>query len=180
MSKESQLLTALNTPFQKYCFASMPFGLLAAAEIFSKDMDRALIVIPGTFPCADDIKIQGSTEERHDINPLETVEKAQKAGIKFNPDKCAIRKQNIEYFGRVVSAKGVKPCQKKEQAIMKLLPPTNKQELQSFLATVNFIPSFIPNLSKKTHMMRSLLKKDIHFVWTSDMERSLRQSRKAF
>ena len=59
-------------------------------------MDRALSGIHGTFPCADDVKVQGSTEERHNIHLLETVEKARKAGLKFNPDKCDIKKQRIE------------------------------------------------------------------------------------
>ncbi len=87
LSPESQKLTAFNTPFRKYCFVRMPFGLSVSAEIFQAKMDRALDGIPGTFPCADDIKFQGSTAERHDINVLETVERAQKSGIKFNPDK---------------------------------------------------------------------------------------------
>ena len=171
LSEKSQLLTAFNTPFKKYCFVRMPFGLSVSSEIFCEQMDRVLSGIPGTFPCADDVKIQGSTEEHHDIHLLETVSKAMAAGIKFNPQKCQIKKDKIEYFGRVVSRKGVEPCQQKVKAIVSLQPPTNKQELQSLLGTVNFMATFIPNLSKKTHMMRGLLKKNVHFAWTSDMER---------
>ena len=33
--------------------------------------------------------------------------------------------------------------------------------------------TFIPNLTKKTHLMRSLLKRDTHFVWTSDRQKEL-------
>ena len=33
--------------------------------------------------------------------------------------------------------------------------------------------TFIPNLTKKTHLMRSLLKRDVHFLWTSDMQKEL-------
>ena len=49
----------------------------------------------------------------------------------------------------------------------------DKQELQSLLGTVNFMSAFIPNLTKKTHLMRSLLKRDVHFLWTSDMQKEL-------
>ena len=167
---ESQVMTAFNTPFKKYCFVRLPFGLSASSEIFSEQMDAALAGVPGTFPCADDVKIQGSTEQRHDIHLLETVEKATKAGIKFNPSKCQIKKRTIEYFGRRITPDGISPCPKKVKAIMNMAPPINKQELQSFLGTVNFMSAFIPNLSRKTFLMRSLLKKDIHFVWTSDMQ----------
>lgn len=173
LDEESQILTAFNTPFKKYCFLRLPFGLSASSEIFGEHMDRVLSGIPGTFPCADDVKIQGSTEERHDIHLLETVEKAHQAGLKFNPDKCVVKKQQVEYFGRVTTPQGVAPCPKKVKGISALAAPTDKQELQSLLGTVNFMATFIPNLTKKSHLMRSLLKRDTHFVWTSDMQKEL-------
>ena len=170
LSEESQLLTTFNTPFKKYCFQRLPFGLSVSAEIFCEQMDRALDGIPGTFPCADDVKVQGSTEERHDLHLLETVNRASEAGLKFNPNKCSIKQQKIEYFGRIITPQGVEPCPKKCRGIVKLAPPSDKQELQSLLGMVNFMSTFIPNLSRKTYLMRGLLKKDVYFTWTSDMQ----------
>ena len=100
-------------------------------------MDRILAGIPGTFPCADDVKVQGSREERHDIRLLETVEKARKTGLNFNPNKCFITKEQIEYFGRIIIPQGVQPCPKKVKAITALKAPTDMIELQSLLGTVN-------------------------------------------
>lgn len=173
LNKQSQILTAFNTPFKKYCFVRMPFGLSVSSEIFCEHMDRALAGIPGTFPCADDVKIQGSTEERHDLHLLETVLKAKQAGLKFNPDKCIVKQQRIEYFGRIITPQGIQPCPKKVRAIVKMQRPVDKQELQSLLGLVNFMSNFIPNLTQKTHMMRGLLKKGVSFVWTSDMQKEL-------
>ena len=90
--------------FKKYCFVRLPFGLSVSSEIFCKHMDQALDGIPGTFPCADDVKMQGPIEERDDLHLLETVAKAQKAGLRFNPDKYSMKKHQIEYFGRVISS----------------------------------------------------------------------------
>jgi hypothetical protein len=103
------------------------------------------------------------------MNLLETLQKATEAGIKFNPEKCKIKQQKIEYFGHIVSPKGVISCHKKVKAIMEMPAPTNKQELQSFLGTINFLATHIPNLSKHTYLMRGLMKKDTHFIWTNDM-----------
>ena len=171
LSPESQKMTAFNTPFKKYCFIRMPFGLSVSSEIFQKDMDNALAGIPGTFPCADDVKVQGSSSFHHDVNLLETVERAAKAGIKFNPDKCSIKQREIEYFGRVVTPDGIEPCPKKIQAIKELQPPTSKKELQSFLGMTNFLGPFIPALTQRTHMMRGLLKDNVQYHWTSDMQK---------
>ena len=136
-------------------------------------MDQVLSGVPGTFPCADDVKVQGSTEERHDIHLLETVERACKVELKFNRNKCCIEKQEIEYFGRIFTPQGVEPCPKKVKSIAMLAAPKDKLELQSLLGTVNFMPTFIPYLTKKTHLMRSLLKRDVHFLWASDMQKEL-------
>ena len=179
LDEKSQLLTAFNTPFKKYCFVRLPFGLSVSSEIFCEHMDRALQGIPGTFPCADDVKVQGSTEERHDLNLLETVSRAQRAGLKFNPDKCQIKKRQVEYFGRLITPEGIKPCPQKVQAVINLAAPTDKQDLQSFLGSVTFMSTFIPNLSQKTHLMRGLLKKDVHFVWTSDMQQNFNSIKQA-
>ena len=74
--------------------------------------------------------------------------------------KSVIKKQEIEYFGRVISHQGVTPCPKKVKAILSPVASSDKQELQSLLGTVNFMAAFIPNLTKKTFLMRSLLKRD--------------------
>ena len=170
LEPQSQLLTAFNTPFRKYCFQRLPFGLSVSSEIFCQKMDQALQGIPGTFPCADDVKVQGSTEERHDLHLLETVAAAKKAGIKFNPNKCNIKKSTLEYFGRIITPLGVKPDPKKVESIVNLAAPKDKQELQSLLGSINLLSTFIPNLAQHTNTMRTLLKKGVHFVWTADMQ----------
>ena len=173
LDERSQLLTAFNTPCKKYCFVRLPFGLSASSEIFCKETDQVLSGVPGTFPCADDVKVKESTEERHDIQLFETVERAFKAELKFNLNKCCIKKWEIEYFGRIITPQGVKPCPKKVNSIAMLAVPKDKQELQSLLGTVNFMSTFITNTTKKTHLMRSLLKRDVHFLGTSDMQKKL-------
>ena len=70
----------------------LPVGLSVSSEVLCKEMYKAVASIPGTFPCVDYVKVQGSTEERYDINLLETVTRACAAGIKFNPDKCHVKK----------------------------------------------------------------------------------------
>jgi len=53
LEEQSQLLPAFRTPFKKYCFVVMS----ASSEIFCERMDQILASIPGTFPCADDVKV---------------------------------------------------------------------------------------------------------------------------
>ena len=71
------------------------------------------------------------------------------------------------------------PVQKKLKVILKLRSPRKKQELQSFLGTVNFTSTFIPILCREMHMICSLLKKSAHFVWTSDLQQEFSIIKKA-
>lgn len=50
--------------------------------------------------------------------------------------------------------------------------PKNKEELRSFLGLVTYVGKFIPDLANHTDPLRSLLKTDVKFNWTSDMRNS--------
>ena len=70
LEEQSQLLSAFSSPFRKYSFLRLPLGLSVSFETFCEHVNWVLADIPGTFPCADDVKVQGSTEEHHDIHLL--------------------------------------------------------------------------------------------------------------
>ena len=53
--------------------------------------------------------------------------------------------------------------------------PTDKQQLQSFLGMVNYMGTFIPNLSHHTEPLRAMLKKDNVFHWEDQQTRSFQQ-----
>ena len=57
------------------------------------------------------------------------------------------------------------PDPKKVQGITEMTAPTDKQQLQSFLGMVNYMGTFIPNLSHHTEPLRAMLKKDNMFHW---------------
>ena len=53
--------------------------------------------------------------------------------------------------------------------------PTDKQQLQSFLGMVNYMGTFIPNLSHHTEPLRAMLKKDNMFHWDDQQTQSFQQ-----
>ena len=67
------------------------------------------------------------------------------------------------------------PDPKKVQGITEMTAPTDKQQLQSFLGMVNYMGTFIPNLSHHTEPLRAMLKKDNVFHWEEQQTRSFQQ-----
>ena len=67
------------------------------------------------------------------------------------------------------------PDPKKVQGITEMTAPKDKQQLQSFLGMVNYMGTFIPNLSHHTEPLWAMLKKDNVFDWEDQQTRSFQQ-----
>ena len=67
LDDESQQLTTFNSPFGRYCFTRMPFGIKSAQEIFQKCMIQNFGDLEGVETDIDDILILvwGKTEDEH-------------------------------------------------------------------------------------------------------------------
>ena len=168
LAESSQLLTTFNTPFGRYCFKRLPFGLSVSQDVFQAAMDDGLHDLQGIVSIADDIAVFGSTEKEHDDNLHALMRCTREINMVFNADKCQIKCNEIPFFGNVYSSSGVKPDPKKVQAINDLKQPTNKTELQSFLGFITYLAPFIPNLSEHTSHLRKLLHKDTDYQWHAE------------
>ncbi len=166
LDEESSLLTTFNSPFGRYCYKRMPFGLVMSQDVFQHKMDQILESCPGTLGIADDIAVFGRTEQEHDKNVTTLMEVAAQYGLTFNSEKCAVKTKHIKFFGMIYDKNGAHPDPQKVEDIKKLDPPTNKAELQQFLGMVTYLSPFLPHLSQQTSNLRALLKKDVEFVFT--------------
>ena len=72
-------------------------------------MDETFEGLLGVTPLVDDIIIIGRTREEHDTNLRATLERAATRNLKLNLDKLTVGAQEVEYFGHILSADGLKP-----------------------------------------------------------------------
>ena len=168
---ESQLLTTFRTPFGRYKFLKLPFGLSVSQDIFQEKIDQILEACPGTVGIADDIAVFGKTEEEHDKNLINLLEQAKKSGLTFNSSKCSIKQSEINYYGVVISSGGMKPDDHKVDDLKAMPAPTSKTELQEFLGLITYLSPFISNLSSQAEPIRELLRKDVPFEWSADYQK---------
>ena len=166
LDEESSYLTTFNSPFGRFRFTHLPFGLCVSQDIFQQKMDFILEQCPGAVGIADDIAVHGPTEEEHDANLHNLMLVARKHGLVFNLDKCVIKERMITFFGMLFSAEGVHPDPEKIEAIRAIQVPQDAQELQSFLGIATYMAPFIPNLSALSEPLRNLLKKGTDFHWS--------------
>ena len=151
-----------NTPWGRFRFLRMPFGLKMSQDVFQKKIDQAFENCKGAVGIADDIQVF-STDGNYDLDLHDAMERTRKAGIKLNYAKCIINSKSCNFFGNMYTPQGVMPDPKKVQVIKQMQAPSTKQELQSFIIMINYLSQFVPPMSDLTTPLRKLLKRDVLF-----------------
>ena len=165
LNQESSLLMTFNSPFGRYHFLWLPFGLVCSQNIFQKKMDQILKECQGCIRIADDITIHSCTGVEHDAYLQNLMWITHKYDLVFNPQKTHVKAQAVNFFGCLYDANGVHPDLGKLDTIHALPAPTSVTALQEFLGLVTYLSPFIPGLSTLTAPMHELLKKDTDFTW---------------
>ena len=68
LDRESQLLTNFNSPFGRYCFQRMHFGLVMSQDVFQERMDMIIGECTEALAFIDDVIILGKNKEEHKLN----------------------------------------------------------------------------------------------------------------
>ena len=172
LDEESSLLTTFNSPFGRYKFKRLPFGLKVSQDIFQERMDLILERCQGATGIADDVAVYGKDDSDHDANLHNLMQVAREYGLVFNPEKCDIKVSRIFFFGCYYDAEGVHPDPEKVREIHDLPPPQNVTELQQFLGMTQYMSPFIPGLARHTETLRALTRKDSAWQWTESHQQS--------
>ena len=171
LDEESSCLTTFNTPFGRYRFLRLPFGLKVSQDIFQCLMDDAYQNCRGAVNIADDVEVYGRDEKDYDRNLHEAVEKTRKSGIKLNdrPEKCQVKKESVKFYGNMYTTEGIKPDPNKVSAIKAIQPPNNKAELHTFLGMVNLHGKICEELSRPYSVAAIIIatRCGIPMVWPS-------------
>ena len=80
-------MNVLNTPYGRYRFKRMPFGISSAPEVFQKKNEAIFWDIDGVEVIFDDIIVAAKDDHEHDEIMRTFLQRAREANVKFNPAK---------------------------------------------------------------------------------------------
>ena len=92
LEEKSKLLTTFVTPFGRYCFNKLPFGISSAPELFQRRMNA---ILEGLDDLIDDILIFGKDQAEHDTRLYAALKRLQEAKVTLNGEKCAFSRRTI-------------------------------------------------------------------------------------
>ena len=171
LDEDSSLPTTFGTPFGRYKWKRMPFGISPAGEIFQSRLDQVIDDIKGVKTVADDILVIGngdSVEEAitdHDVKLQQLLERCREREVKLNKGKILLKESSVPYIGHILTPEGVKADPAKIEAIVKMEKPTSVIGIRRIMGTINYLAKFLPLLSDVSEPLRELTKKDVAFVW---------------
>ena len=88
LAKESRPLTTFITPFRRYCFNKLPFGISSAPELFQRRINVILEGLGGVLCHMDDVLVYGTNQIEHDARLRAVMKRLEAAGKTLTSDKC--------------------------------------------------------------------------------------------
>lgn len=166
LDEQSSDLTTMITPYGRYRWRRLPFGLCVSSEVFQRRLNEALEGLPGCINVADDIIIFGSNESEHDDNVRKLKQRCENRCIILNDEKALTKLKQIEFLGHVINAEGIRPDPEKIRAITEMTKPTDVPGVRRFCGLVQYLSRFLPHLSRTVDPLRALTRKNALFQWS--------------
>ena len=166
LGKASRTKTTFITPFGKWEFNMVLFGLAQALAYFQALISKVLEGLSHfAITYLDNIIIFSKNEEEH-LQRLEIIfERLREVSLKLKRSKCSFMKMHIEYLGHLISEKGIEPMPDKLAAIKEMPAPKNPKGIKQLVGLVGYYQKFIPRFSDITKPLTRLMRHDTLFNW---------------
>ena len=148
--------TAFNSPFGKYGYVKVPFGLAKVPAYFLELMTNILKDFNFTIAYLDDIIIFSKTLEEHLTHIRQVFEKLCSAKLSMKLSKCHFFSKEIQYLVHILSTKGIQQMQ----------PSTTPKQVWAFLGLVRYYRKFIKNFANIAKPLTLLTRQQVKFDWT--------------
>ena len=160
LQADSHPKTAFCTPWGKFCFTRMPFGLKNAPATFQRAMDQTLAgqaSFSSTY--IDDVLIYSINWEDHVRHIAAVLGALREAGLTATPSKCEWGAHALTYLGYEVGQGKIIVPEARVKNLRDHKQPHDKKGLRAFLGTTGYYRQFIPDYAGRAGPLYEALRK---------------------
>ena len=161
LEEKSSYLTTIATPFGRYRYLRLPFGISFAPEVSHRIVTEAFSDIQGVHTYVDDILVSSTTRQEHDKRLHAVLQRCQELNLKLNRDKCMFEQKSLPYLSHILTSKGI---QSTLQILKQHYISHSLSQRQMYLGMITYLAKFSPDLAKEAQPLRQLTQK--HVSWT--------------
>ena len=136
LAEESRPYTMFITPFGRYMFNKLPFGISCAPELFQQRMNGILEGLEGYVSMMNGVLVFGRNQEEHEERLKAVMSQLREKDVTLNRDKCEFGTTEVKFLGHIVSQDGIHP-DPEVSAINQMKTPQNVSDLRRFMGLVN-------------------------------------------
>lgn len=100
------------------------------------------------FSLPNDVVVFGENLKVHNERLREVLDIMRKYNMKLQPDKFEFLRKEVSYLGHIIGYTGVRPDEKRLDAVKSYPVLKTTRELKGFLCLAEYYKRFIPNFSK--------------------------------
>ena len=169
LDPKSRKYTAFTAPDgTRYQYTVLPQGFINGSAIQQEIMTKAIIGIEHAYVFQDDVAGGSHTARAHFDLITSLVTRFHHYQLQLNPDKCYFVEFVLHYLGRDISSNGSSMSTSRLQAYLNLRIPQSKEELNSYLCSLQYWHNYLPKLAILIAPFTQLIKKGSKFQWNSN------------
>ncbi len=128
VDEQSARLLTFATPWGRFQYNCLPFGISVALEIFHKAVVDALQDIPGVIIYVDDVLIYGKDQQEHDKCVRLVKQRLEECGCTTNKAKAIESVSRVKFLGHIVGDGQVLPHPDKIHVILEHPKPRSVEK----------------------------------------------------
>ena len=177
LTEESKDLTAFMTPFGRFRYLRLAFGLNSAGDVFTLRYGNAIDKATDGLRATEDTLIRGSTSSELVANTRKFFDACRENGITLNMRKIQWDKKEVLFGGFLLDPTGYRLDPALNKALLEFPVPTSPTDVRSFFGLANQLCYFSDEIADTLAPIKSLLKKGVMFQWLPEHQVAFEKAR---
>ena len=166
LDEESTALTTFSTPFGRYQYLRLPFGVCHAGDDYGRRVSDVFDDLPACRRVVEDVVEFSKTYEEHIKLVRQLFQRASDHNVSINVSKLAFAQPSAIFGGYAIDSSGFRPNPNLTRAIRDFPVPTNVTDVRSFCGLYQQVGNFSTLLASTLLPLSPLLKKGFTWEWT--------------